>query len=276
MHTSPVRCAHKEESARRYRERPPLARPIASSEAAGPARPASAPPRFAGAGARPAPRDGANPNDEDDMDRGQDFLKSQINNSVMQHQTFLKNLEDHEGQAEDPRFRDLCSRFIPHVREHQRMLEQYQQCDRRRDRRRQEGARRRARHGARSRRRGPRERLPAPRRRHRHLAPVAGHVLHVPRGRSRARRRAPAAASARRAQKHHEEYAREANRLAEQFFVEHARGTDPTMSTAQTPADTLTPRTTHVESGVGAVHAGRHERTARVAPGAPVPLLLRA
>lgn len=61
------------------------------------------------------------------MDRGRDFLKSQVNNAVMQHQTFLKNLEDHEGQAEDARFRDLCSRYIPPMREHQRMLEQYQQ-----------------------------------------------------------------------------------------------------------------------------------------------------
>jgi hypothetical protein len=61
------------------------------------------------------------------MDRGQDFLKSQINNAVMQHQTFLQALEDHEGQAEDGRYRDLCSRFIPKMREHQRMLEAYQQ-----------------------------------------------------------------------------------------------------------------------------------------------------
>jgi hypothetical protein len=61
------------------------------------------------------------------MDRGMDFLKSQINNAVMQHQTFLENLEDHEGQAEDQRFRDLCSKHIPQMREHQRMLEQYQQ-----------------------------------------------------------------------------------------------------------------------------------------------------
>src|SRR6476620_9305561 len=60
------------------------------------------------------------------MDRGLDFLKSQINNSVMQHKTFLEALEDHEGQAEDSRFRDLCSRHIPRVREHQRMLEDYQ------------------------------------------------------------------------------------------------------------------------------------------------------
>jgi hypothetical protein len=60
------------------------------------------------------------------MDRGTDFLKSQVNNAVMQHQTFLKALEDHEGQAEDPRFRDLCTRHIPTMREHQRMLEEYQ------------------------------------------------------------------------------------------------------------------------------------------------------
>ena len=61
------------------------------------------------------------------MDRGIDFHKAQVNNLVMQHRTFLQNLEDHEGQAEDTRFRDLCSRFIPHVREHQRMIDEYQQ-----------------------------------------------------------------------------------------------------------------------------------------------------
>jgi len=60
------------------------------------------------------------------MDRGIDFLKSQVNNAVMQHKTFLESLEDHEEQAEDSRFRDLCSRHIPQVREHQRMLEDYQ------------------------------------------------------------------------------------------------------------------------------------------------------
>ena len=61
------------------------------------------------------------------MDRGNDFLKSQVNNAVMQHQTFLEALKDHEGQAEDIRFRDLCSRYLPKMREHQRMLESYQQ-----------------------------------------------------------------------------------------------------------------------------------------------------
>src|SRR5687767_14464495 len=61
------------------------------------------------------------------MHRGTDFLKSQVNNAVMQHGAFLRSLEDHEAQANDPRFRDLCTRHIPHMREHQRMLEEYQQ-----------------------------------------------------------------------------------------------------------------------------------------------------
>src|SRR5678815_930110 len=60
------------------------------------------------------------------MDRGIDFLKSQINNAVMQHQTFVENLVDHEKQAEDARFRALCARFIPKAQAHQRMLEDYQ------------------------------------------------------------------------------------------------------------------------------------------------------
>ena len=60
------------------------------------------------------------------MNRGTDFLKSQINNAVAQHDTFLWALEDHEEQAEDSRFRDLCSRHIPYMRELQHMLEEYQ------------------------------------------------------------------------------------------------------------------------------------------------------
>jgi hypothetical protein len=60
------------------------------------------------------------------MERGIDFLKSQVNNAVGQHKSFVDALEDHEQQAEDSRFRDLCSRHIPRMREHQRMLEDYQ------------------------------------------------------------------------------------------------------------------------------------------------------
>ncbi len=60
------------------------------------------------------------------MVRGTAFLKEQVVNAVTQHRAFLDALQDHEEQAEDPRLRDLCSRHIPHMREHQRMLEEYQ------------------------------------------------------------------------------------------------------------------------------------------------------
>lgn len=60
------------------------------------------------------------------MERGPQFLKCQVNNAVMQHRAFLNALEAHEDQADDDRFRDLCSRHIPQMREHQRILEEYQ------------------------------------------------------------------------------------------------------------------------------------------------------
>ena len=60
------------------------------------------------------------------MERGIEFLRSQVNNAVMQHDTLLRSLVDHESQAQDSRFRDLCSRHIPRMREHQRMLEEFQ------------------------------------------------------------------------------------------------------------------------------------------------------
>ena len=60
------------------------------------------------------------------MERGIDFLRSQVNNAVMQHDTFLRSVVDHEAEAQDQRFRDLCSLHIPRMREHQRMLEEFQ------------------------------------------------------------------------------------------------------------------------------------------------------
>jgi hypothetical protein len=62
------------------------------------------------------------------MDTGIDFLRSQVNNAVMQHEEFLRSLVDHESQAQDQRFRDLCARHIPRMREHQRMLEEFQRA----------------------------------------------------------------------------------------------------------------------------------------------------
>src|SRR3982751_5953304 len=72
----------------------------------------------------PCPAD--SPLEESHMDRGKDFLKSQVNNAVMQHKTFVQNLIDHEKQAEDERFRALCARFAPKAAAHQQMLEDYQ------------------------------------------------------------------------------------------------------------------------------------------------------
>lgn len=60
------------------------------------------------------------------MERGREFLKDQINNAVAQHLGLLKSLEDHVKQADDPRFRDLCSRHILPMQRHQGMLEAYQ------------------------------------------------------------------------------------------------------------------------------------------------------
>lgn len=59
------------------------------------------------------------------MHEGRDFLRAQVSNCVMQHKTLLESLEDHEKQAEDPQFRALCTRYLPRVREHQGMLEEY-------------------------------------------------------------------------------------------------------------------------------------------------------
>ena len=60
------------------------------------------------------------------MDNGNAFLKGQIDTAVVQHRTFLNALEAREVEAGDSRLSDLCSRHIPHMHGHQRMLEEYQ------------------------------------------------------------------------------------------------------------------------------------------------------
>ena len=59
------------------------------------------------------------------MERGVDFLKAQVGNAVLVHRTYVRSLEDHEAQARDDRYRDLCARALPKAMEHQRMLEEY-------------------------------------------------------------------------------------------------------------------------------------------------------
>ena len=159
------------------------------------------------------------------MDRGIDFLKSQVNNAVMQHNTFLENLQDHEGQAEDPRFRDLCSKYIPHVREHQRMLEDYQK---------QLGAETGVGKQVLGKALGVARDL-ADSVRESDFLRLVGDIVTSRQSQDtfatfkeagRALGNAQLQQIGEMGERHHEEYAREANRLVQQLFVEHARGTE--------------------------------------------------
>ena len=57
------------------------------------------------------------------MQTGIEFLKDQVDEAAAQHAALLQSMVDHESEADDQRFRDLCSRHIPHMRDHQRMIE---------------------------------------------------------------------------------------------------------------------------------------------------------
>jgi len=59
------------------------------------------------------------------MDTGRDFLRAQVNNCIMQHQTLLEAIRDHVDQADDPRYRALCSKHLPHMERHQGVIEEY-------------------------------------------------------------------------------------------------------------------------------------------------------
>jgi hypothetical protein len=172
---------------------------------------------------------------ETSMDTGIDFLRSQVNNAVMQHDTLLRSLVDHESQAQDQRFRDLCSRHIPRMREHQRMLEEFQRAL-----------------GTDNRDNNPLENIGGT------IKRVAGSALGMAKDLADAPRQSDYLrlvsdiVMARQAEdtfktfreggrqlgiqqlaqigetgeRHHDEYVKEANRLVQQMFVEHARGAE--------------------------------------------------
>ena len=166
------------------------------------------------------------------MERGLDFLKSQVNNSVMQHKTFLEALEDHEQQAEDSRFRDLCSRHIPRVREHQRMLEEYQTAL---------GAEMgqgkkivgamlgKARDLADAARESDFLRLVGDI----VMSRQAEDTFKTFRDGGRALGNTQLAQLGEIGERHHDEYNREANRLVQLMFIEHVKGVEPGMATDQ-------------------------------------------
>jgi hypothetical protein len=167
------------------------------------------------------------------MDRGIDFIKSQVNNAVMQHQSFLKALEDHEAQAEDPRFRDLCSRHVGAMRQHQRMLEEYQQ---------QLGAEAGMGKKAIGAILGVGRDLADASRESDFLRLVGDIVMarqsedtfKTFREAGRQLGNAQLAQIGEVGERHHDEYVKEANRLVQAMFVEHARGADLASSRAAT------------------------------------------
>ncbi len=59
------------------------------------------------------------------METGQDFLRAQVNNCIVQHHSLLDALRTHAEQADDQKYRDLCLKYLPHLQQHQAMLEAY-------------------------------------------------------------------------------------------------------------------------------------------------------
>jgi len=59
------------------------------------------------------------------MQTGIDFLKDQIDEAMLQHRTLVQSMTEHESDADDQRYRDLCTRHIAHMRHHQAKLEEF-------------------------------------------------------------------------------------------------------------------------------------------------------
>jgi hypothetical protein len=55
------------------------------------------------------------------------FLQGQINTLVTQHGALIRAMAEHEREAYDQRFRDLCARHIPRMHEHQHALRELQE-----------------------------------------------------------------------------------------------------------------------------------------------------
>ena len=172
------------------------------------------------------------------MDRGLDFLKSQVGNAVMQHRTFLQSLEDHEGQASDTRYRDLCSRFIPKAREHQRMLEDYQ-----RTLGVSEGIAKKAAGVALGVARDLADVV-----RESDFLRLVGDIVMARQAEDTFKTFREAgrtlgiqqlASIGEMGERHHDEFVKEGNRLVQQMFVEHVRGAEGTLNASAQPGTTL-------------------------------------
>lgn len=57
------------------------------------------------------------------MQSGIEFLRTQVAEAAAAHSALLESMVYHESEADDARYRDLCDRHLPRMREHQLMLE---------------------------------------------------------------------------------------------------------------------------------------------------------
>lgn len=58
------------------------------------------------------------------MQSGFDFLRAQVEEAAAIHASLLESIVYHESEANDARYRDLCDRHLPRMREHQLLLEE--------------------------------------------------------------------------------------------------------------------------------------------------------
>jgi hypothetical protein len=58
------------------------------------------------------------------MQSGIDFLRAQVDEAATIHSSLLESMIYHESEANDPRYRDLCDRHLPRMREHQLRLDE--------------------------------------------------------------------------------------------------------------------------------------------------------
>jgi hypothetical protein len=56
------------------------------------------------------------------MQSGIEFLRAQVDEAAAIHASLVESMTYHESEADDPRYRDLCARNLPRMREHQVML----------------------------------------------------------------------------------------------------------------------------------------------------------
>jgi hypothetical protein len=179
------------------------------------------------------------------MQRGVEFLRGQVTNAVAQHRVFLQALEDHETQARDPRFRDLCMRFIPKAMEHQRWLEDYERS--------LGGAESLVKRGEELAKRAAGMAFGVARDladvvREDDFSRLVGDIVMARQAEDTFKcfREAGRALSLQElarigdvGERHHDEYVKEANRLAQQLFIERVQGSEDAIRRTEQPTPTL-------------------------------------